>query len=74
MNIDDEQIKQMASNVRRHALKEAAKAICPFCRPGNPWSDAQCVDGVLYEHFQTEDGSNKRPCAASEIWKLRDGE
>lgn len=69
-----DQIKQMASNVRRHALREAAEAVCPFCRDGNPWSAAQCLDGVLYEHFQVENQTNKRPCAATEIWKLIDAE
>jgi len=58
-------------NARRDALKEAAQAICPFCRDGNPWTDAQCVDGMIYEHFQQTDSSNKRPCAATPIWKLR---
>ncbi len=74
MNMNEDQMKQFGANVRRHTLKEAAQAICPFCRPGNPWNDAQCVDGVLYEHFQMENANNKRPCAASEIWKLRDAE
>ncbi len=72
MNIDEEQLDRMASNVRRNALKEGAKAVCPFCRTRNPWSDATCVDGVLYEHFELEDSANKRPCAASGIWKLID--
>ena len=74
MNFDEEQINRMASNARRNALKDAAKAICPFCRPGNPWSDAQCLDGMLYEHFGVEDGNNSRPCAATPIWKLIDAE
>ena len=69
---EEERIMQMAANVRSNTLKEAAKAVCPFCRPGNPWSDAACVDGMIYEHYQVEDPTNKRPCAAGEIWKLVD--
>lgn len=68
------EIEKMAERVRRHALKEAARAICPFCRDGNPWGDAQCRDGVLYEHLELDKPTNMRPCAASEIWKLIDDE
>ncbi len=70
MNMSEADIVRMAANARHNALKDAAKAICVFCREGNPWSDAQWLDGGLYEHFQMEDATNKRACAATEIWKL----
>ncbi len=72
--MDEQAIKQMASNVRRHALKEAAKAVCPYCRDGNPWGDAQCRDGAIYEHLNGEPPHHLAPCAATEIWKLIDHE
>ncbi len=68
------QIKRMASNARLHALREAADAVCPFCLDPNPWSEAQSLDGQIYEHFQVDDANNKRPCAATTIWKLIDAE
>lgn len=64
----------MATNVRRHTLKEGAQAVCPYCRDGNPWSDAYCRDGMAYEHFELEHPDNMRPCAAGAIWKLIDAD
>lgn len=72
--MDEQAIKQMASNVRRNALKEATKAVCPYCRDGNPWGDAQCRDGAIYEHLNGEPPHHLAPCAATEIWKLIDHE
>ncbi len=70
--MNSEDIEKMAANVRHHALKEAAQAICPYCRDGNPWSDAQCRDGMGYDHMEQGRPDNMRPCAAGDIWKLVD--
>ena len=70
--MNSEDVERMAVNVRRHALKEAALAICLYCRPGNPWSDTATTDGTLYEHYENAEPRNTRPCAAGVIWKLID--
>lgn len=69
--MENEETNHREPSVRENVLLEAAKAICHFCRDGNPWGAAQTRDGELYEH--TEEGvvGVVRPCRASAIHKLR---